>query len=485
MDTPKLAACYIRVSTEDQTEYSPDAQRRALEHYAKQHNFIILSDCIYIDAGVSGRRAEKRPAFMKMIGTAKTKDRPFDVILVHKFDRFARNREDSIVYKSMLRKQCGVQVISITESIEDDRMGVIMEAMLEAMAEYYSINLGDEVRKGMTEKALRGELQTTAPYGYRAENNVLQIVPEEADIVREIFGRYVNGESMYSISRWTQDKGILTHRGNPFDNRMVQYILSNPVYIGKLRWHPKKHRDRFSYGQDDPDLLVVDAKHDAIIDEETFSVAEEILRRNVAMYGKHARPSWDRKHWLAGIVSCSSCGGRLIFTGGLYFKCGSYVHSKCRISQHVRADVLEAAILKKLQLDSVSDAITFQVVRSENNTSIQKQLENDLALIQKKINRLRDAYLNGADTADEYKAAKQALLEQSERIHTQLESYDREDVASVPTERMHHRITDVLKILMDAQATITEKYEAASAIINRCTWDKATASIEITYRLTL
>ena len=134
MPVETIAACYIRVSTEDQTEYSPGAQKRALEHYARQHGMTLSPDHIYIDAGISGRKAQTRPAFMAMIAAAKQKHPPFSVILVHKFDRFARNREDSIVYKSMLRRQCGVQVVSITEHLEDDRMGLILEAMLEAMA---------------------------------------------------------------------------------------------------------------------------------------------------------------------------------------------------------------------------------------------------------------------------------------------------------------------------------------------------------------
>ena len=85
---------------------------------------------------------------------AKSTPKPFDVILVHKFDRFARNREDSVVYKSLLRSELGIQVLSITENIGDDKMSVIIESMLEAMAEYYSLNLSDEVKKGMSEKAV-------------------------------------------------------------------------------------------------------------------------------------------------------------------------------------------------------------------------------------------------------------------------------------------------------------------------------------------
>jgi len=127
-------ACYIRVSTDDQTEFSPDAQLKALKEYAKRNNIILSKEHIYIDEGISGKRADKRPAFQLMIKTAKSKPKPFDVILVHKFDRFARSREDSVVYKSLLKKEAGVRVVSITEHLEDDKFSVILEAMLEAMA---------------------------------------------------------------------------------------------------------------------------------------------------------------------------------------------------------------------------------------------------------------------------------------------------------------------------------------------------------------
>ena len=113
----KTAAAYIRVSTEDQTEFSPDSQLKAVRKYADEHNMIIPNEFIFIDEGISGRKADKRPSFQQMIGTAKLRPKPFDVILLWKFSRFARNREDSIVYKSMLRTQCGIDVISISEQL--------------------------------------------------------------------------------------------------------------------------------------------------------------------------------------------------------------------------------------------------------------------------------------------------------------------------------------------------------------------------------
>ena len=151
----KIAAAYIRVSTDDQIEYSPDSQRKAILDYAKRNDYIVPQEYIFVDEGISGR-STKRPAFQQMIGTAKQKSHPFDAILVWKFSRFARNREDSVVYKSMLRKQCGVEVVSISEQIGEDKTSILIEALLEAMDEYYSINLSEEVVRGMSEKARRG-----------------------------------------------------------------------------------------------------------------------------------------------------------------------------------------------------------------------------------------------------------------------------------------------------------------------------------------
>ena len=124
MDT--RAAAYIRVSTDEQAEFSPAAQKRAILIYAEKNNIKINENNIYADEGISGRKAEKRPAFMKMISDAKTKPQQFSIILVHKFDRFARNREDSVVYKSLLKKECGIRVVSVTEQLEDDKFSIIL-----------------------------------------------------------------------------------------------------------------------------------------------------------------------------------------------------------------------------------------------------------------------------------------------------------------------------------------------------------------------
>ena len=128
----KIAAAYIRVSTDDQTELSPDSQIKNIREYAKSHDMIVPNEYIFRDDGISGRTTAKRPEFNRMIATAKQKTKPFECILVWKFSRFARNREDAVVYKSMLKK-LGIDVVSISEPVGDDKMSVLIEAMIEAM----------------------------------------------------------------------------------------------------------------------------------------------------------------------------------------------------------------------------------------------------------------------------------------------------------------------------------------------------------------
>ncbi len=461
MPVDTIAACYIRVSTEDQTEYSPEAQKRALEQYARQHGMKMPPTHIYIDAGISGRKAVTRPAFMAMIAAAKQKPPPFSVILVHKFDRFARNREDSIVYKSMLRRQCGVQVVSIMEHLEDDRMGLILEAMLEAMAEYYSLNLAEEVRKGMTEKARRGEFQTAPPFGYQVTDHKLVPIPQEAQAVQEMFRRFLAGDSMAKIARWTQSTGILTHRGNPMDTRRIKYILENPVYTGNLRWSPAKG-----------EVLVVSGGHPPIVHVQEFAEAQKRLLDNAARFGRHARPAEDRKHWLAGLIRCSACGRKLIFSRPHYIKCGGYVKGKCSVSQHVPVVVLEEAFLHRLHRDAACQSpFEVQIIPSkETETTAQA-----LATLERKLHRLREAFLCGAETPAEYKAAKETLSTQARTLRQKLENRDHQ----LP--QLETRLRYSLTTLEDPEANLESRHRAAAAVLADCVWDKEQNLLTIVY----
>lgn len=303
MENLKIAAAYIRVSTEDQVEYSPASQLEKIREYAKKNGYILPEDFIFADEGISGRNTAKRPAFNRMIGIAKQKPKPFDAILLWKFSRFARNREDSIVYKSMLRKQCGIDVISISENVGDDKMSVLIEAMIEAMDEYYSINLGEEVRRGMNEKVSRGEAVTIPSFGYDIKDGVYVPDPVTAPALRRIFEDYLSGKGMRTIAMELNDNGFRTRRGNRFQNRTVQYILNNPVYIGKIRWTPTGRAERnFS----NPDTIIIDGTHEPLIDMKLWNAVQEKLAK--APKTKYMRSEAPKQPFmLQGLVRCDAC----------------------------------------------------------------------------------------------------------------------------------------------------------------------------------
>ena len=175
----KTAAVYIRVSTDEQAEYSPDSQLAEAKAYAARNGMIISPDHVYTDVGISGRKANKRPAFMRMVAEAKGKPSPFDVILVWKFSRFARNQEESILYKNLLKKECNVEVVSISEEVGDSVFGSLIERIIEWMDEFYSIRLSEEVTTKMTFAAERGQILSIAPFGYsKKPDQPMVIVPD-------------------------------------------------------------------------------------------------------------------------------------------------------------------------------------------------------------------------------------------------------------------------------------------------------------------
>ena len=481
----EIAAAYLRVSTEDQAEYSPDAQLRALRAYAAANDMILPDSFVFSDEGISGRSADKRPAFQRMISQAKSPDRPFSVILVHKFDRFARSREDSIVYKSLLQRECGVRVISITETIDDGGSGVgmLIESISEAYAEYYSINLSKEVKKGMTEKAQRGGLQSIPSFGYTVENNRLVPVPEEAECVRAIFEKFLSGESLIGIAKWCNSNGFRTHRGNLFENRTIEYILRNPVYIGKLRWNPSG-RSRRNF--DHPDIILADSDHEKLIDLSVWDRVQERMKKQKQIWGYKAHPTYQLKDWLSGLVRCASCGSTLIFSKPRYFICNNYVRGSCPHRQSVRVDDLHDAVISRLRFDAANASALVPRVYHASDGTQQKlhDLQRALAQAERKKDRAREAFLLGADSVEEYKAIKDVIDREAAEIRARITAI--EDANSAPPpDMLSNQINAALATLTSENTTLAEKNEAFRSIVERCTFDKSTNLLQITYRIVL
>lgn len=475
-----IGACYIRVSTDDQTEYSPDAQLKALKDYAKKNDIILSKEFIFIDEGISGKRADKRPAFMRMIALAKSKPKPFDVILVHKFDRFARSREDSVVYKSLLRKEAGVKVVSITESIEDDKFSVILEAMLEAMAEYYSLNLADEVLKGMTEKAHRGEHQSFAPFGYKLVDKKLVVDEENAKYVRLIFEKFASREmGMRALAVYLNELGIKTRFGNGFENRSVDWILNNPAYIGKTRWTPGKMKRNFNH----PDSIIVDGSHEPIIAQELWDKAQEVIKENKEMFPKRMKKTSQVHTWLHGLVRCGHCGYTLVISHFPYMQCNYYAKGKCNFSQSIKKDVLEELVLEEVR-KAYTGQIEINVEPKETDVHTKDEyilLKSKLEKLSERYSRIKIAYQDGIDTLDEYKQNKMTIEAEENTTKARLEALQ-QHLMEPDSEPIYRQIENAYALLNDPNIDIDLKYKTAHFLISKIVFNKQEKTMQIVFK---
>ena len=206
------AVIYARYSSDNQREESIEGQIRECTAFAEKNGITILRH--YIDRAFSAK-TDNRPEFQNMIKDSGK--RLFDMIIVWKLDRFARNRYDSAHYKAVLRRN-GVKVVSATENISYGPEGIILESMLEGMAEYYSAELAQKINRGLTENALKGRNNGgEIPLGYQlTEDQHLRINPLTAPVVREIYQRYAEGETVRSIITSLNERHTLTQKQKPF-----------------------------------------------------------------------------------------------------------------------------------------------------------------------------------------------------------------------------------------------------------------------------
>ena len=484
----KIGAAYIIVSTHMQEELSPDAQKRLLIEYAKNNGILLDKKHIYIDKGISGKKAEKRPEFMRMITAAKQKPSPFNVILVWKFSRFARNQEESIVFKSMLRNKCSVDVVSITESITDDVYGGLIERIIEWMDEFYSIRLGEDVTRGMTENALRGNFQASPALGYTvvAKGEMPVIVPEEAKIVKFIFFKFLNTPmSFYDIARELNMIGYKTKRGNEFEARSIKYILQNPIYKGYLRWNYSDSAGKKIKDQDE--WIIVKAKGlEAIISESEWNMANDRIEKEYLPAKR--RPTSTKRHWLSGFVKCSNCGRTLstsVHTDKRYgrtytnFQCYGYLKGKCLKSHSISEKRLVPGIIQLLLQDSSKEFVDCDFV--QNNTTQEKisALKNLLNKLPEKERRIKEAYRNGIDTLEEYKENKELIVKEKHSLETQISELSK-PVKNIE-KKMPKRIKSVYDVITSDTSTKEEKAAAIASIIKKIVYNKELDTLDIYY----
>lgn len=482
MTYEKTAAAYIRASTDEQQAISPESQLEKIQEYAKAHGIYLPREHIYRESeGVSGRKAAGREAFQAMIGAAKGKPAPFECVLVWKFSRFARNQEESVFYKSMLRRQ-NIEVISVSEPIIDGPFGQLIERIIEWMDEYYSIRLGDEVKRSMTMLAREGKPLSVPPLGYKMENGVFVPHPEEALIIQEIFRRFIGGESMLSLAAELNARGVRTHRGGEIENRTINYILQNPVYIGKTRWTPTGQANRYTSS---PDTIIADGEHQPIISQEVWDAAQSIIAANRIRFKPHTMPKDVKKSWMSGLVRCSSCGANLISSNADVMQCGNYAKGKCRDNHYIRKEVLAASIVYRLRLDADDADIETRLDPVQHRKlaeSTAPQLAAALSSIEKRLERLRDAYLAGIEDLESYRKGKAELDGQAAIIKKSIDESTKYIKLPSPKERRQN-LRRVADILDDPKATMSDKYDAAHSAISYCIYNRAEQTLDIVYNI--
>lgn len=409
------AAIYMRVSTLDQVDnFSIPAQLKALREYCLKNGIEIYRE--YCDEGISGTK-EDRPQFQEMINDAPN----FDIILVHKFDRFARKIELSHRIKAQLKKH-HVNVISITEPVEDSPIGFFQEGLLELLAEYYVRNLSKEVKKGHIERASQGLYNGSLPYGYYAKDGKLYIKENEAEIVRLIFEKYLQGMGCQSLALYLQDNRILTQKNKSFQYFQVWRILQNPKYIGLIEYDGKLYQ----------------GQHEPIIDQEIFDkVQREMRSRNTnPNAGRNVQRSVNYYKWhMIDVLHCGACGGamRIIYhTSKIPENKGkwhsySYACTRalrynrtCSHNKSYKAEKLEAeiqGIIKEFMRGNTKIDLHLNV-RNENKEN--DFLYNRIEKIKQELDRAKQAYLAGVFDLEEYKTTKDNLDKEMKEVKSEM-----------------------------------------------------------------
>ena len=400
------AVIYARYSSDNQREESIEGQIRECTAFAEKNGITILRH--YIDRAVSAK-TDNRPEFQNMIKDSGK--RLFDMVIVWKLDRFARNRYDSARYKAGLKKN-GVKVVSATEIISEGAEGIILESVLEGYAEYYSADLSEKVIRGMTDNALKCKFNGgTKPVGYVIdEEQHFQLDPLTSPFVLETFKRYDEGATMTEIRDWLNDQGVKNTRGQPMSYNSVEHLLKNRRYIGEFRYRE----------------TVVPNGIPAIVPQDLFDRVQERLAKNKKAPARHKA---EEDYLLTTKLFCGYCGAYLCGESGTsrtgvvhhYYKCVSV--KKKRTDCHKRPvkkdwieDLVVSETMKMVMDDKAIEAIVamLMALQEQDNVSLplyEKQLAEADNAIQNLLNAIQQGILTKSTKGrlEELEAVKEEL----------------------------------------------------------------------------
>lgn len=379
---------YARYSSDNQREESIEGQLRECKAFAENNDIQIVDT--YIDRALSAR-TDNRPDFQRMIKDSEKS--LFDTVIVWKLDRFARNRYDSAHYKSILRKN-GVKVISATEMISDTAEGVLLESLLEGMAEYYSADLAEKVIRGLTENALKCKYNGgVLPIGYTIDSEqYFQIDPLTAPAVLQAFTAYAEGATMQEVTDMLNIKGIRTKMGGKVSINSVTRMLHNRKYIGEY-----KYRD-----------IVKPSGIPAIVPQDLFDRVQERMAANKKAPAKHKA---EDEYLLTTKLLCGKCQSFMVGESGTshqknkvhrYYKCVSVKNHKGCDKKTVRKEWIENLVIDYIRkiifddelIEILADKV-MEIQGAENTTLplLKKQYAETQRCIDNMLNAIQQGIL--------------------------------------------------------------------------------------------
>ena len=416
----KNAVIYARFSSHAQNEQSIEGQLKECYAFAERSGLRIVHE--YIDRALTGT-TDKRPEFLQMIEDSKRKG--FQFVVVYQLDRFARNRYDSATYKAKLKKN-GVRVLSAKENITDDASGILIEGVLESMAEYYSAELSQKIKRGIAISASKCKFfGGKVPLGYKIDEKKDYVIDEDtAPIVRRMFEMLAGGYNYAQIARYMNERGIPTSTGGKWGKNSFNSIFSNRRYLGKYIFHGEE----------------IDGGIPQLIDDGLFADVQKVLEKYAAA---PSRGKAKVEYLLSDKLLCGKCASKMTGISSTskskkihhYYKCVGVTKGVCD-KRTIRKQFIEDEIIyaivgngteqnpQGVLTDEFIDMVaaeTYMLIQEERNDSEIKRLESLVADNQKAINNLMQALMLGK-IADTILAQIEKLENENKELNDTIES---------------------------------------------------------------
>jgi site-specific DNA recombinase len=417
----KRAAVYARYSSEEQTggesiEYQLEQSK---DHITKQG--WSLGE-VFVDRAKSGTTTYRREEFNRMVALAKTKDRPFDVVVAWSTSRFGRNQDEAIFNKIGLRRQ-GVDVRFVSQPVPDGHIGTLIERIYEWKDEFDSIQIGEyafQGQKQVTQKGFHGGGK--APYGYSrvrvpdpdgkqdkdgkvVEYVSYEVVEGQAVVVRRVFEMRANGRSYREVAHTLNEEGSVSPGGSTWDVSSVRTILLNETYLGRRVWNQTRRNKRVQRGTKVPnpreEWIVTENAHEAIIDKALWDAVQERrgrIRLSIEM-GKGAYNTAHSAYLLTGLLKCEECGANFTMTGPKnknggtrYYRCSYHANrgtTVCSNNRRVRQDAIEEAVMQTFSGILLKPATVRSMVEDARDQLGQRNSVDRIGEINARIQRVQ------------------------------------------------------------------------------------------------